>query len=275
MIEFGYENEYDPLQSVILMFPEQGAVEFVNPARAMFCTTPSYGKLKSELFAFKKLLNFLGIETYVAMYNRYPNQVFVRDLAIVAPNGIILAMMRHTVRQGEELELLKFLGELGLGSVATSSPYYMEGADFFWLSSTEVVISVGNRTSCGFVGFFSELYPDVDVIREKAFLGSVPQHMLGCKHVLANDTLILRNELHRGTLGFKQVIRVKETSEIVGCYAANVVTVKPMEIIMPDGCPETRKLFESHGVTCHVTPMSEICKMNGGIACATLPLHRK
>ena len=43
---------------------------------------------------------------------------------------------------------------------------------------------------------------------------------------------------------------------------------------MPSGNPETKKIYESHGIKVHESPALEIGKMSGGFACMTLPIKR-
>jgi N-dimethylarginine dimethylaminohydrolase len=150
----------------------------------------------------------------------------------------------------------------------------MEGADFFWVNEKEVIISVGNRTSLEFAETFKSLYPDVNVRTVEAAAEGIPQHILGGAHIISEDTIIQRKSIVKHGLGFKNVIELEETEEVVNGYAMNIVTVAPMEIIMPSGNPETKAIYESHGIKVHESPAFELGKMGGCFACATLPLKR-
>jgi arginine deiminase len=92
--------------------------------------------------------------------------------------------------------------------------------------------------------------------------------------IIDADTLIVRTELSQNTLGYKNIIELKENDEVKRRYATNILVIGPKEIMMPDDCPETQKVYESHGIRCHTSKMSEIRKMAGAAACMTLILKR-
>jgi N-dimethylarginine dimethylaminohydrolase len=210
------------------------------------------------------------------MYGPFPNLVYMRDLAVIAPDRLILANPKYKIRKGEQEIMLATMRRNGYtgGYVDLPADITMEGADFFWVNEKEVIISVGNRTSLEFAETFKSLYPDVNVRTVEAAAEGIPQHILGGAHIISEDTIIQRKSIVKHDLGFKNVIELEETEEVVNGYAMNIVTVAPMEIIMPSGNPETKAIYESHGIKVHESPAFELGKMGGCFACATLPLKR-
>jgi arginine deiminase len=150
----------------------------------------------------------------------------------------------------------------------------MEGADFFWISESEVLISVGNRTSEDFVTSFKFFYPNLKVTLVQAAPEGIPQHILGGAHIVDKDTIIQRKSIIKHDLGFRNTILLEETDEVINGYAMNILTIAPMEIIMPAGNPKTQEIYESHGIKVHTSPAKEIGKMGGAFACMTLPMKR-
>jgi arginine deiminase len=57
-------------------------------------------------------------------------------------------------------------------------------------------------------------------------------------------------------------------------FANNFVTVSPGEIVMPAGCPATRRRLESAGIVVDEIDVSQYLRGAGGIGCLTAILHR-
>jgi N-dimethylarginine dimethylaminohydrolase len=282
-LEFGYSNEYDRLQSVMLHIPRRNEIEYLDPKRSMYKSIPNYDKLLEEVDAYRSKLISLDIKVYDDLYfhetemRPFPNQLFMRDLAVVMPDAIILANPKYDIRKGEEKNLIDTLRHWGYDGrvIELASSTTMEGADFFWISESEVLISAGNRTSMEFVNTFKFFYPNIKVNVVAAAAEGIPQHILGGAHIVSKDTIIQRRSIIKHDLGFKNVISLDETDEVVNGYAMNVVTIGPDEIIMPAGNPKTRSIYESRGIKVHTSPAYEMGKMAGCFACCTLPVKRE
>lgn len=283
-INIGYNDEYSKLESVAIHIPRYKEVVVTDPSSVMFKSTPNYEKLLHEIDEYRKLLKSLGIKVYddvhfkdADIYGPFHNLVYMRDLAVVAPDRLILANPKYDVRKGEQEIMLATLRRNGYtgGYLDLPDDVTMEGADFFWINKNEVIISVGNRTSIEFAELFSKLYPKINVRTVEAAPEGIPQHILGGAHIVDKDTIIQRKAIVKHDLGFKNVIELEETDEVVNGYAMNIVTVGPMEIIMPAGNPNTKAIYESHGIKVHETPCFELGKMGGAIACGTLPIKRE
>jgi N-dimethylarginine dimethylaminohydrolase len=280
--EFGYTNEYDRLETVMLHIPRRHEIEYFDPKKAMYKSIPNYEKLLEEVDAYRTKLISLGIQVcddlyfHETEYKPFPNQLYMRDLAVVMPDAIILANPKYSIRKGEEKNLLATLRHWGYAGrvIELAKSATMEGADFFWISENEVLISIGNRTSEDFVTSFKFFYPNIKVTTVAAAPEGIPQHILGGAHIVDKDTIIQRKSIVKHDLGFKNVIQLEETDEVVNGYAMNIVTLAPMEIIMPEGNPKTQAIYESHGIKVHTSPMYESGKMGGCAACMTLPIKR-
>lgn len=271
------QDEYTKLKSVVLMIPRSpDVVEVDNPKAVMFQEKPNHEKLYSELQEYATLLRSLGIEVFSFYYNKYPNQVFVRDLAVVHDSIIYLAQPKYEIRHGEQLELYSSMKSAGfLSTNFKISSYHMEGADYLRLSKNFALLCMGNRTKNNFARYITACHVGLTILEEQANPEGVPQHILGHKHIVDNDVILSRHELNSNTYLYGHVIKLGETKEIVERYAMNVLTVAPMEIVMADDCPETKARLEAEGIICHTAPMGELRKMGGGFACATLPICRE
>jgi N-dimethylarginine dimethylaminohydrolase len=280
-MEIGYNSEYGKLESVFLHIPRRGELEMMPAEEAMFEYQPNYDIVLDEVNAYIKLLKGLGIEVHSSIdtpdYIYYPNAIYMRDIAAMLDDVIIIGNPRYDVRKGEELNFIKFLRHNDYYDKMLEFPAYctFEGADMLRTKPDEIVISAGNRTHINVAKSLEELLPHMKIKVVEALPEGIPQHILGAHMILDADTLLLRSELSQETLGYKNVITLPETDEVIKKYAANILVIGPREIIMPDDCPETQKIYESHGIKCHTSKMSEIRKMGGGFACCSLVLSRK
>lgn len=281
-VEIGYTNEYSKLESVMIHIPRIGEVVVKDAKEVMFKQVPNYDALLEEVDQYRTLLMELGIKVYDDIdfrdtdLNPFPNQIFARDLAIITPNYYIMANPKYKIRKGEQFNALTTIRRHGYIGQVLELPINMtmEGADFFWINEKEVLISVGNRTSDLFAETFQCLYPDIKVRTVAAAAEGIPQHILGGAHIVDKDTIIQRKAIIKHDLGFKNVIELEETDEVVNGYAMNIVTIGPMEIIMPSGNPKTKAIYEANGIKVHESPGVEYGKMGGCFACATLPIKR-
>ena len=279
-------NSYERLRSVMLAFPIGDIFNRISdPSQAMFTETPDVMKVCWELQRYADLLIRLGVTVEKFLYYKHPNQIFLADLAAVIDDRILVGSPKHPIRKGEEIALREKLCNIGIynsGSFHCSRPAHprpkqssLEAADIL-LTDRYVIAAVGGRSTVDGVSSLvkrrliggRQLYM-VDALPE-----GIPQHLLGHKHILGPSLLLSRVELCDDRLAFEHVICVRETEEVVKGFAMNIVVIGKGLIVMPEGCPETQSLYEHHGITCLTTPMSEIHKMGGGLACCTLELYR-
>jgi len=281
-LEIYQEDEYSRIESVALHIPRKYEVLVKDAASVMFKQIPNYARLLEEVDQYRTLLKSLGIKVYDDVdfrdtdLNPFPNQIFMRDLAVITPEHLIVANPKYNIRKGEQYNMLTTLRRHGYIGKVVELPedVTMEGADFFWISKNEVIISVGNRTSSSFADTFKSLYPSINVRTVEAAKEGIPQHILGGAHIIDRDTIIQRKSIIKHNLGFNNVIELEENEETKNNYSMNIVTVSPMEIIMPAGNPNTKAIYESHGIKVHESPAKEIGKLSGAFACCTLVLNR-
>ena len=280
------KNEYGKLREVILHKPQQQELNSVSAEAAMYATvkSPDYYKVLQEFNEYVLLLESLGVKVWVDdIDHEYicPNNIFMRDIGAVIGDTLVIGKPAYDIRKHEVHNFKNYLASSGLQSqfkiLELNGNCTFEGADLFVIDNKEVVVAVGNRTNIHAYDrlkqYFSRQGWKFSIVT--ALPEGIPQHLLGAKHIVNEDTLISRSSINATTLGFKNVIELDETPEVIYGYAMNVVTVGPNEIIMPEGNPETMAIFEDNNIICHTTPMYEICKMAGGPACMTLPLKRK
>jgi len=265
--------------------PSKRELICMKPEDAMYASTtaPDYWKVTQEFNEYVHKLEQLGVEVIVTENddNICPNNIFMRDIAAVIGEYIVVGNPAYDIRKPEVENFIQGLNNVKMPQqvIRLSTKTTLEGADVFVLPHKTIIVSVGNRTNIiaynQLKAFFSRKGWTVNMIAAQP--EGVPQHILGAKHIVSQDTLISRNHVNNSNIhsSFDNVIALTENDEVCDGYAMNVVTLGPNEIIMPSGNPVTKKLYESHGLIVHETPTREISKMAGSLACMTLPLERE
>ena len=282
------KNEYGKLKEVILHKPQQKELNSVSAEAAMYATvkTPDYYKVLQEFNEYVLLLESLGVKVWVDDIdhdNVCPNNIFMRDIAAVVGNTLIIGTPAYDIRKPEVENFKNFLATSGLQTrfkeiIHLNGTATFEGADLFVHDDKTIIVAVGNRTNIQAYDrlklHFSRQGWSVHLVT--ALPEGIPQHILGGKHIVNKDTIISRTSLNSHIVhsSFTNVITLEEDSEVVNGYSCNVVTLGPNEIIMPAGNPATKRLYEKHGLTVHETPTQEISMMAGSLACMTLPIKR-
>lgn len=273
-------NAYERLRSVVLTYPVGDIYSRItDPVSVWFTSIPNVHRVQEQIVGYARLLESLGVEVIMFPHDQYPNMLFLADLAQVIDNVIVYAAPKHAVRQGEQ-----YLLKRELQSIGPDCDYIGIKNDEFSLEATDIILtddtaicSVGGRTSYELVralvriGVFNGRL--IHVVRSLS--EGIPQHLLGHKHVLGPDTLMSRVVLNRETYGFGNIIPVGESDEVIDGFAANVVYLGGNCLVMPAGCPNMRRILELRGFDCFETPMDEVHKMCGSLACVTLELVRE
>jgi N-dimethylarginine dimethylaminohydrolase len=282
--------------------PHEQELEFlkqiIDTQQYRISQVPDTKKYYQEVKAYIDLLRSLGVTVYTDenvvdqcntisanykhLLNTLPNFIFLRDTALVSNDTLIFSSFRYKARSNHEAYklhlMLNYHGFYNQMNEIKDLSFqeknqFIEGADFF-KAGDHAYLSTGNRTSKGIKRSLS--IDDDHIIEIPAHEEGVPQHLLGCKHIVAEDLLISRSEINSHMLGFKQneIIHLEENEETRDNYSMNIVTIAPYEIIMPSGNPQTKQVFENNGITVHETKTHEIQKLQGSLACMTLPICR-
>lgn len=282
MALINYCNEYCKLKRVALYKPNLNEIYQGDPGDVMYSDKPDPKKVLAEFSNIVEAYQSLGVEviTLEDRSGKYPqtsNMIFLRDVAAVIGDKIILANMKFAVRKNEPAKFKNLLIDQGAidesGFMELSGSTTMEGADIFVKNLSHILTYTGYRTSANAVTEIAQRL-DVTTTSIPANIQKIPQHLLGALHIIGPGIIARRPKYSNIKIDGYKSVNFSESPEVKDAFAMNIVTIAPMEIIMPASCQETRARFERHGVKCHVVDISEIHKMGGGLACMTLPLER-
>jgi len=208
--------------------------------------------------------------------------MFARDLFLMTPSGAIVSRMFSPVRRDEtrfaedtlkahSIPIKKVIGGAGT----------FEGADALWVNEKLVVVGVGGRTNiAGFLQVKEALKEDgIECIGLSAPRNVL--HLLGSIQFVDKALVLIRGELVDPEviqlLRDKKIktITIHESDEVIEKHAMNIVVIAPRKIVMPAGCPKTRKIYKDSGIEIIAeVNVTQYCNAGGGLACATQIIAR-
>ena len=247
-----------------------------------------FAALADEIRALAKVLTACGTEVLLHEPAPQPDQlpryngIFVRDQFLLTPEGAIVGRMGSVPRAGEEREATSLLATAGVPILASiRGEGCFEGADALWLNPGLVMIGVGNRTNRAGVRQVKAVLSGLGVRTVVVPMPGSVQHLLGLVQVVARDHVIVRAAYAAPPLlaalaqAGMSCTGLRESAEITERMAMNVVIVAEGEVVMPAGCPQTRRLLEDAGLRIRAeADCRQLARAAGGLACATGILAR-
>ena len=208
-----------------------------------------------------------------------PNALFMRDLFAMTPSGAVLARMGSQQRAGEERFAAHALASIGVPILATpTGTACLEGADVLWLNAQTLLVGMNRRTNAGGLALLTALLPDVTI--HPVVLPSLTQHLLGVLNFLGPGRVAVwigrtpPSLIAWLTQQGLEVLALPDGPELSRGRAMNWVCLGPDQVVMPAGCPQTRRSLESAGVGVWEVEVGEYLKAGGGLGCLTGILHR-
>ncbi len=283
-------NEYGPLRRVVLRHPRAafGGPEAVEASwRALgFGAAPDFARACADYDRFAAILADAGaaIDFLPAGTGLTLDSLYVRDAALVAPGGIVLANMGKAARDGEPEAMGAACRALGL-SVAgrITGTGRLEGGDAIWLDQATCAVGQGYRTNAAGIGQLAELLgPEVEVMVVPLPHYKGPDdvfHLMSIVSPLDADLALVHSPLmpvpFRDWLlarGIHLAEVAEDEFETLGC---NALALGPRRCLMAEGNPKTRTRLEALGCEVLTYDGAEISmKGAGGPTCLTRPLVR-
>lgn len=290
MFCYSVDSEYKPLKAVLLCKPHPKIGNVDNPKEALHLAKINYAIIEKEFEQIIKLYKKLKIKvSFIDPFKientdeRYVlNLIFTRDHFFMTPAGAIMARMFSDIRRSEVKYAERTLKATGVRvrKVIQDSGTF-EGADALWVNNRFVIVGVGNRTNLeGFRQIREELKQD----RIKCICVPAPQgvlHLLGALQFVDAGLVLIRADLVDPKIinllkeNKIKIIMLSENSEVTKKHAMNFVTIAPRTVIMPAGCPQTKKIYEKSRIRIAAeTLIPQLVRGGGGLACATGILAR-
>ncbi|MER6010831.1 dimethylarginine dimethylaminohydrolase family protein [Streptomyces bluensis] len=279
----GYRSETDPLRSVLLARPPDSLGAVTDPRAQLMTDRVDLGALRAQTDAVAEAFRAQGVTVHVAHPppDAPPNVIFLRDLFLVTPEGAVLGRTASAQRAGEERHAALALARAGIPILHTvRGTASFEGADALWIDSETVLVGAGFRTDGAGVAALRQVLGEQGVKVLAIPLGPGVQHLLGSFVPVGPRQAILNSagatEELRAAVRARdyELIEFEPDDEVVRSRSLNLVTLAPGRVLMPDGCPRTRRRLEAAGIETLVVDVSEYVRAAGALGCLTGVLHR-
>jgi len=271
----GYRSEIATLEEVLLAYPPDTFASVDCADDHLMLEPVDLGRLREQAEAIAEVFRSNGVEVrWIRAPQAPPNVVFARDLFFMTPAGAVVARTAATQRAGEERYAAAALADAGFPIVRTvSGTATFEGADALWLDPHTVLVGTGFRTNGAGKKAVREALEEQNAEVVEIPLRPGVQHLLGAVVFLNEETVALHEEAApqelRELLKDYRLLELPPDDELLEKRAMNVVTLAPGHVLMPSGCPRTRRRFERAGIQADEVDVGEYIKAAGGPGCLT------
>lgn len=279
----GYRSESAPLRAVLLGWPPESLATITDPAAALMSGRVDLDAMRAETEAVAAAFTDEGVQVVLARPEvaTPPNFVFMRDLFVATPGGVLVGRTAARQRAGEERYAAAALAAAGYPVLATvAGRATLEGADALWLDRGTVMVGVGFRTNAAGVECLRRVLAAQGVEVVTTGLGPGVQHLLGAvtfldERLAAVHAAAATDEL-RALLRSRDVrlVEFAPDDELVLRRGMNLVALGPRRVLMPAGAPGIRRRLESVGVTVTEVRVDQHVLAAGALGCMTGILHR-
>ncbi len=269
-------SEYDNLQEVLLCSPIYMEIkQIINETQKHFARE-NISQMKA-IAQHKQLIQILKNHQVrpimLPANDRYPEQVFTRDIGFTIGHTLFVSSMAASVRQGEEQLLKEWAQEDGFKTVSLSNGT-IEGGDVL-VDQTRVFVGMSKRTNPAAIHELKKELPDHDIIPIH-----LPPHILHLDcvmNILSQDEMLIypeafkKGDLHLLNMHY-HLIEISEQEQFT--LGPNVLSIGQKKVISLPINQETNAALTAHGYTVIEVDFSEIIKSGGSFRCCTLPIRR-
>ncbi|AVM26124.1 dimethylarginine dimethylaminohydrolase family protein [Bacillus pumilus] len=269
-------SEYDNLQEVLLCSPIHMEIkQIINETQKHFARE-NISQMKA-VAQHKQLIETLKDHQVhpilLPANDRFPEQVFTRDIGFTIGHTLFISSMAAPVRQGEE-QLLKEWAQGKGWKTVTMTNGTIEGGDVL-VDQTRVFVGTSKRTNSAAIHQLKKELPDHDIIPIH-----LPPHILHLDcvmNILSHDDILIdpeafkKEDLHLLNTHY-HLIEISEQEQFT--LGPNVLSIGQKKVISLPVNQATNATLIAHGYTVIEVDFSEIIKSGGSFRCCTLPIRR-
>jgi dimethylargininase len=226
---------------------------------------PDYALAKTQHREYVAALEQCGCEVRVLPADsRYPDSVFVEDVALLIGEAAVITRPGAVSRRLETVEMRSVLSDYFNHIEEIQPPGTLEAGDVLEVDG-HYYIGISDRTNAKgaeqLISILKKYGKSGSTIRLEKYL-----HLKTGVAYLGNNTLLLAGELKKCPDFHKfHRIEVEEEEE----YAANSIMVNDM-VLIPYGYPGIHENLKTSGFDVIQVDTSEFRKLDGGLSCLSL-----
>jgi dimethylargininase len=226
---------------------------------------PLYAKALLQHHYYVEVLINCGLNVLILEADsRFPDSVFIEDIALCTPNCCIIANPGASSRNGEKETIRESISRFYQKIEEITGPGTLDAGDVMMVGN-HYFIGISTRTNENgadqLIKILQKFGMDGTKIPLKSFL-----HLKTGVSCLEGGNLLVSGELvnHPAFNSFNKII-VNDTEQ----YAANSLWING-KVLLPKGFPETKARIENAGYETIEIDVSEFQKLDGGLSCLSL-----
>ena len=269
-------TEYDTLRRVILCQPKFMAIEeVINDVQKKYEDENINIELAMKQHnEFEELLKAHGVEVIkLPSSEKFPEQVFTRDIGFTVGEDLFVAEMASDIRKGEEEALEEWLDEEDISFQTTTSQ--VEGGDVIVDRGT-LFVGISSRTSIEAAEKLKVDLPDYTIIpvpfNEKYL------HLDCVFNILSPKVaLIFRKAFDQRIIDYLaenyKLIDVSEEEQFT--MGTNVLSIGDKKVFSLPQNKQVNAQIRAHGFEVIEVEFDEIIKSGGSFRCCSMPVNRE
>ncbi|MBT2690309.1 dimethylarginine dimethylaminohydrolase family protein [Bacillus sp. ISL-47] len=269
-------SEYDKLEQVVLCEPQYMTIlDTINETQKHYKKEGiDIERAMKQHRHFVSALKEQGVDVVLLPpLEKYPEQVFTRDIGFTLGEKVYVAEMAADIRQGEENVLKQWLEQQQI-------PFYnltgdrIEGGDVL-IDGKTIYVGVSNRTFEEAIEHLRSLLPEYEII-------SIPftdtyLHLDCVFNIISpEEALIFPGEIHGEKVKMLEsrydLIRVSEDEQFT--LGTNVLSIGNKKIFSLPVNKNVNKELRARGYEVIEVDITEIIKSGGAFRCCTMPVRR-
>jgi len=226
---------------------------------------PDFGKALEQHQKYVEALEQCGLQVKVLEGDsRFPDSVFIEDVALCTPSCAIITNPGAVSRNGEIGEMLEVLAGFYQEIEEIRSPGTLEGGDVMMVGDY-YYIGLSERTNQKGAAQLMSILEKYGMRGSKVPLKQVLHLKTRVSYLEQNNLLVCGEFINYPEFGKFNRIEVPAQE----AYAANSLWINGT-LLVPKGFPETRSKIEIAGYPVIVVDVSEFQKLDGGLSCLSL-----
>jgi N-dimethylarginine dimethylaminohydrolase len=269
-------TEYDTLRRVILCQPKFMAIdEVINDVQKKYeDENINVGLAMKQHKEFEKLLKEHGVEVIkLPSSEKFPEQVFTRDIGFTVGEDVFVAEMASDIRKGEEEALEEWLDDEDIMFQTTTNR--VEGGDVIVDRGT-LFVGISSRTSIEAAEKLKDDLPDYTIIPvpfDEMYL-----HLDCVFNILSPEVgLIFKKAFDPRIVDMfsttYKLIEVSEEEQFT--MGTNVLSIGDKKVFSLPQNKNVNAQIRAHGFEVIEVDFSEIIKSGGSFRCCSMPVNRE
>lgn len=268
-------TEYDTLRRVVLCEPKYMAIkDIINDVQKKYKDENiDRSKALQQHEEFERKLKEHNVEVIkLPSSERYPEQVFTRDIGFTLGNRLFLADMASDIRKGEEAALQNWLLQENIPFHVSESR--VEGGDVI-IDRNRVFVGISSRTSEESVKQLEHSLPDHEVI--KVPFNEKYLHLDCVFNILSPEIGLyfpeaFDEETRKQLESMYKLIEVNKKEQFT--MGTNVLSIGNGQLFSLPQNSQVNAAMRGEGFDVIEVDLSEIIKSGGSFRCCSMPVVR-